>query len=309
MISILLAAYNGAQYIGEQIKSIQNQTISDFELLVCDDCSTDNTFDILKEYAKLDNRIKIFRNEENLGFKKNFERLLYLSCGEYIALSDQDDIWTDNHLEKLITSIGNNDLICGNAYLVDANGNSIGSTLLDCAHFDFLPKNQDEWFFFLLHGSIFQGAACLFRNSLLPYILPIPKKVRFHDYWIAIQACLHGGVTYLNEPVLFYRQHGKNVTENKNFSYIEMILRAFFSDATKKKNIEQIEFLLALINTIEDKSRKIQVEVAFKYFKRLNSFFKLPAFFYFCKNYRFVYLSNNKPLFLLRIFKKFLFGI
>ncbi len=73
-ISIALATYNGEKFIHKQIDSILSQSIDDFELIVCDDCSLDNTYSILEEYAQQDKRIKIYRNEHNLGFLKNFEK-------------------------------------------------------------------------------------------------------------------------------------------------------------------------------------------------------------------------------------------
>ena len=91
MISIAMATYNGAKYLREQIDSILAQTIQDFELVVCDDCSSDDTWDILKQYSDADKRIKVFRNESNMGFKRNFEKAMSLCGGDYIALSDQDD--------------------------------------------------------------------------------------------------------------------------------------------------------------------------------------------------------------------------
>ena len=92
MISIAMATYNGELFIREQLDSILTQTLSDWELIVCDDGSTDNTLSILQEYANNDSRIKIYQNETNLGFKRNFEKAIGLCSGEYIALCDQDDI-------------------------------------------------------------------------------------------------------------------------------------------------------------------------------------------------------------------------
>ncbi|WP_296023787.1 glycosyltransferase [uncultured Treponema sp.] len=128
-VSIALASYNGEKYIREQLDSILSQTVKDFELIVCDDCSKDSTLQILREYERKDRRIKIFENEQNLGFKKNFEKAILLCSGEYIALSDQDDIWTKDHLEKLFSIIGKHSLACGNALMVDENGKSLGKNL------------------------------------------------------------------------------------------------------------------------------------------------------------------------------------
>ena len=105
-VSIALATYNGEKYLREQLDSILSQSIQDFELVACDDCSTDSTLKILNEYAEKDFRVKVFTNEKNLGFKKNFEKAIFLCSGDYIALSDQDDIWTENHLQVLLENIG-----------------------------------------------------------------------------------------------------------------------------------------------------------------------------------------------------------
>ena len=95
MISIVMATYNGETYIREQINSILNQTISDFELIICDDCSKDSTVEIIKRYKDKDKRITLVENEKNLGFKKNFEKAISYCKGDFIAFCDQDDIWTE----------------------------------------------------------------------------------------------------------------------------------------------------------------------------------------------------------------------
>lgn len=128
MISIAMATYNGEKYLREQLDSILAQTVQDFELIVCDDCSTDLTMQILNEYAERDSRIKVFENEENLGFKKNFEKVIGLCSGNYIALSDQDDIWLPEHLEVLYKNIGEKSTSWGNSLLIDSNGNCAEET-------------------------------------------------------------------------------------------------------------------------------------------------------------------------------------
>ena len=100
-ISIAMTTYNGEKYLAEQLDSILSQTHTDWELIICDDCSTDSTWQILQEYAQKDSRIKIYKNEQNLGFKKNFEKAIGLCTGDYIALSDQDDVWFPEHLSLL----------------------------------------------------------------------------------------------------------------------------------------------------------------------------------------------------------------
>lgn len=211
MISIALAAYNGEKYIGEQIDSILVQTYQDFELIVCDDCSTDNTWQILEEYTKRDRRIKIYRNETNLGFKKNFEKAITLCKGDYVALSDQDDIWMENHLEVLLQNIGNKSIACGNSLLVDSEGNSKSIKLNE---YEGLLCFDDAKYIYrsLLNGNCLQGANMLMPLGFANKCLPIPNGVPYHDAWFAACACLDNGISYLFEIINKYRQHGENIT-------------------------------------------------------------------------------------------------
>jgi glycosyltransferase involved in cell wall biosynthesis len=92
MISLAMPTYNGERFLREQLDSIYNQTIVPDEVIVVDDCSTDGTISILEEYKKKYG-LKYWVNEKNLGYNKNFEKAISLCTGDYIALSDQDDVW------------------------------------------------------------------------------------------------------------------------------------------------------------------------------------------------------------------------
>lgn len=303
-LSIALATYNGEKYLREQLDSILKQSIQDFELVITDDSSTDSTLKILNEYAEKDSRIKVFTNEKNLGFKKNFEKAISLCSGDYIALSDQDDVWTENHLQVLLENIGGNDFVGANAFLCDEDAKPTGTDLLSCSKIDFFPNSKDDWFFFLLHSNIFQGAACIFRKSLVQKSIPIPENVKFHDYWLALIASVNGGVTYVNECVLYYRQHGTNVTKNEKWKFLKKIilLKKAKSDAEFKINI-----LMALDEKINLLNYKECIENAILYHnKQKNSFFCMR---YFIKNYKKIYLNNEKILFSIRFFKHFAFGV
>ena len=88
-VSIAMATFNGERFVREQLESILAQSVSDFELVISDDTSTDGTWEILQEYSEKDNRIRIYRNNLNLGFKRNFEQAIRLCQADFIALSDQ----------------------------------------------------------------------------------------------------------------------------------------------------------------------------------------------------------------------------
>ena len=232
MISIALASYNGSKYIHEQIDSILNQTYQDFELIICDDCSTDNTWQILEEYVQKDSRIRIYKNETNLGFKKNFEKAISLCQGEYVALSDQDDIWMENHLEVLLKNIANYSISCGNSLLIDKDGNSMKMKLNENEKFFYIEMSK---FIYrsLLMGNCLQGANMLMPTKFVKKCLPIPQSVLYHDAWFAACACLENGISYTLDVINQYRQHGNNVT----FDTHNQSKRTFFQKLKSKFNV------------------------------------------------------------------------
>lgn len=216
MISIAMTTYNGDNYLREQIDSILAQTINDFELIICDDCSTDSTWNILSSYSSIDPRIKIYRNEENLGYLKNFEKAMGLCKGEYIALSDQDDIWMANHLAVLRDLIGDKVMACGNSELIDSNGLSFNISLDKIDSFDYVPvdwkQNLMQIVFF---RNPYRGAEMLIRKDFLSHLLPFPNGVWFHDTWIAVLSCLMGGCEYTSQILSKYRIHDDNFTKSR----------------------------------------------------------------------------------------------
>ena len=308
-ISIAMATYNGEMYLHDQFDSILAQSFTDWELVVCDDCSTDKTVEILNEYAQKDSRIKVYKNEQNLGFKKNFEKAMNLCSCEYIALSDQDDVWTENHLQILLDNIGTKDLISGNAKLVDSELNDLGTDLFSTQKYEIIPDNKEDWFFFLMHGNIFQGAAMLFKKNLLNKALPIPENVKFHDYWLALLASLENGVAYEKIPVLLYRQHGTNVTKNEKWKLLNKINDAFFTNKKQKKIELQTTILTALEDRVPNPEIQKSISNAKKYFLSLDGIKRFSVVSYFVKNYKRIYLNNSKKLFALRFIKSIALGI
>jgi glycosyltransferase involved in cell wall biosynthesis len=105
LVSIAMCTYNGAKFMAKQLESIINQTYKNLEIVIVDDRSTDDTVAIVEQFAKNDERIKFYQNETNLGFNKNFEKAVNLTTGDYISISDQDDIWLPTKIEDLLNAI------------------------------------------------------------------------------------------------------------------------------------------------------------------------------------------------------------
>lgn len=212
-ISIALCTYNGEKYISEQIQSILEQTERVDEIVICDDLSSDKTKDILTKLAAENSIIKLFFNEHNLGFIKNFEQAISLCNGDVIFLSDQDDIWMTNKVEKMMKIFRNDNNCCyvfSNAEAFSEN-TKLDYTLWDSVNFDSVKQQKFNAGFqkdLLLRESFIYGAVLAFRAEFKEYIIPIlPEFV--HDNWIVLilSFLYKNGGRFISESLIKYRIH------------------------------------------------------------------------------------------------------
>jgi len=200
LISIVMCTYNGVKYVEEQIESLLKQTYKPLEIIISDDASNDGTREILRRYEK-NPSIKLFYREKNTGLGKNFAFASQQSQGEYIAYSDQDDIWIENKIERLYSCIGDALLIYSNSELVDEKGRSLNKKTSDLRKM--YTGNDSRGYIFY---SVVWGHGMLIRRALLIKSLPMPPEVH-HDDWLAFKALTFGGIVYLDEVLTRYRQH------------------------------------------------------------------------------------------------------
>lgn len=224
MVSIVMATYNGEKFLRQQLDSILKQTYQHFELIVVDDGSLDNTLSILEEYIALDDRIHVFPAEKNLGVVKNFERGLKLAKGEYIALSDQDDIFRRDKIELMVNTLKANpkrDLVMSDLSLIDADGNQIALSMWRYAN---LKPKQGKPFYRLLYRNFATGCAMMIRRRLLEFAIPFPPNCIVHDWWLAVVAASSkaGGICLIDEQLTAYRQHSLNVLGAKEAVPVRM---------------------------------------------------------------------------------------
>lgn len=201
LISIALCTYNGARFLREQLDSLIAQDYSPLEIIVVDDGSTDGTLKILDEYRRRDTRISVYCNPVNLGFRKNFERAIHLCKGELIATCDQDDIWLPDKLTILEAALGNGMLAYCDSELIDATGRNLNMRASD--KLNMYAGSDPKVFAF--HNCI-SGHAMLFRRGLLLHAEPFPD-CGYHDWWLAFVAACVGTITYVDKPLVKYRQH------------------------------------------------------------------------------------------------------
>ena len=239
-ISIALCTYNGSKYLTDQLESLKNQTVKVDEIIACDDCSTDNTIEILKKYKDILN-IKIFMNELKLGVTKNFEKAISLCSGDIIFLCDQDDIWEANKIEKMSTAFNDEKLgiVSCNGKIIDRNSKTIKKYTLWSAFG--VDKINKETFSadFLIRKYIFTGMAMALRAELKKYILPISKN-SIHDEWIGIIGTYFSKVYFMQDCLVKYRTHkSQKIGVYATYSIIDKYKRLKmykFSDINQELN-------------------------------------------------------------------------
>jgi glycosyltransferase involved in cell wall biosynthesis len=212
-ISVCMTTYNGSQFIKEQIDSILKQLGTEDEVIITDDHSTDSTCQIIQEYQ--DKRIKFFKNPQRLGHVQNFSKSISLATGEYIFLSDQDDIWSESRVAKMLNLIKDaapNTLVIGDFLEISSQGDPLSEnkSLGETPAIRWIALSN----IFLGRAKYF-GCAYLFRSEFKKIILPIPAPIESHDIWIAMNACIHGKIVHCQEPTLYRRIHGNNLTPNR----------------------------------------------------------------------------------------------
>lgn len=204
-VSVALCTYNGEQYLREQLDSILKQDYLHISEIVCiDDNSSDNTWSILNEYAKLYNQFRIFRNEINEGYIKNFQKALSLTTNKYIAISDQDDVWYPTKISKLIETIGDSLMVYSDNQYIDSNGKFLEKKFSDFIN---LQKTTSCLNFALFNA--ISGHTMMIDRDLLNIALPFNSDIPY-DFWLGFHAAQFSEIQYVDEALVGYRQHMNN---------------------------------------------------------------------------------------------------
>lgn len=299
LISIAMCTYNGEKYIHEQIESILKQTVSNIELIIVDDGSTDNTIQIINDYYKLDNRIKLFINERNLGYIKNFERAISLTKGDYIVLSDQDDIWNLNKLEILKIELENSDvdLVYANSTFIDENKNILNKKL-----FDFAPNYFGNDNLKVIFNNPITGHSMMFKNEAIQISIPFPDKI-FHDLWITFVFSTLFKIKRVEQSLVNYRIHQNNVTNIGR----KKVKKSYLDKIHKKRN--SIDNLVNKLYYFEDFLKRNNLNNNLEIISELlKEYKKFEVYFFNIKLFKVIYLNKdllfpNKKISIFKILK------
>lgn len=267
LISVAVATYNGSLFIREQLDSILTQTYPNVEIIIVDDCSTDNTVDILKEYLEIHKNIQLYVNDENLGVNKTFNKALTFCHGDFIAISDQDDIWLSNKLKDSISSIDTNILLYSNSELIDERGNSLGRRKTRRTQ---LHSGAESRIFTLTNRTA--GHTFFFKAGLLEYVLPIPLYCHY-DWWIAFVATNIGRIIFVESSFVMHRIHLENQTKKmrvisseEGFIFLKRWVETILSFEFLKNRFffEELNLILNIESLILKKVRFILFQIKYR---------------------------------------------
>ncbi len=248
LVSIAMPTYNGELFLAEQIESILAQSYKNLELIIVDDCSTDKTVEILNQY-KLFKNIRIYQNGKRLGAIKNFSNAISLCNGKFIALSDQDDIWYEEKIAKLVEDIENAMLICSDVVMIDTKRKIINKSWFKYQSI-YIPSKPFV-FYEVVYQNFALGCTMLFKSELVKHILPIPEDSLSHDWWIAANASFLGKIKVHKDPLMFKRKHNTNVSVADRDNFIIRMKKYMLSNEREKRinryqdSFDRIKFYLS----------------------------------------------------------------
>ena len=314
-VDILLATYNGEKYLREQIDSILNQTHTEFRLLISDDGSKDTTRKILEEYKNKDSRVEVFLQENNLGVVKNFEFLLGKVEAKYYMFSDQDDIWKKEKIEKSLNKIEEGfDLVYSDLEVVDENLNVTYDSYWKLKGIYNKIKKYNNFESLYLNNFV-TGCTLISRKDLIKDVLPLPNTSKYvlHDYWISLIISQNGKISYVEEPLIKYRQHKNNkVGSKKKSDELRSIdeIRKLFIEVKK----EHFKVFIENEDKFKSEEFKILNKKALQYYEMLETkkninFKGWGLFFKIYKYEEFGYNLQNFAILNLPLFARILYKL
>ena len=303
---LLLATYNGAKYISEQLDSLLSQTFADFHILISDDRSNDDTMSIINQYCKKHKNIILLpQKDKKMGACGNFEYLLENAGeAEYIMFCDQDDVWKPDKIQLTMTSMKEEESLNKNRIpvLVYSDMQYVANDLTPI----FLPEIQfkQENKQTLLVQNYIYGCTMLINKPLYQLLLPISKKAENHDSWVSAIACMAGKIKYIPVKTILYRQHDANASGNyTNSSFKKRFKRNVLNLKTEGEYLyKSFGMLKDACEHLKNKSNSQYYFLANDFLKTLNSNkFYILKFMLKNKIFMLTKLQTSKMFFLILI--------
>ena len=266
-VDIVIATYNSNGYIREQLDSILNQSYKNIRVIIRDDGSVDNTVDIIKEFMAQDSRVVLIEDaHSSAGVGENFKKLLIHSDAEYVFLSDQDDVWLAEKVEKLLAYAEVNfdkEQPC----IAYAPGVVVDEELKDLNKItNYNKKVNFLEDMFLMNGGI-QGCAMVINRNLYKKALEGNFYWYMHDQVLTLYAVVFGKIFFFNEPLFLYRQHSSNVLGYNNSKVIEKVKKYLIKwKSTFLVNRQSYDLFLSFFNENAEKLSGQQKRIFITFF-------------------------------------------
>lgn len=245
LVSVLVPVYNGEKYVVEFLESVKRQTYKNIQLVIVDDASKDSSFMKCQEWVELNNNqftlCQLYSNRKNLGLTANMNVLASYAKGKYLFLADQDDVWLDDKIEKMVDYMENHPecSLC-------VSDRSIVDEKLDVkveSEFSLKKYHIDSMCFeeFIMHTNVGCSANKMCIRNTENNIFPIPVDIIEHDRLIAILSSYNGSIDYFFAPLVLYRIHSKNLSQNYCRQFARGKLDFFVRLCKQEKRRKQIE--------------------------------------------------------------------
>ncbi|WP_051437806.1 glycosyltransferase family 2 protein [Eubacterium xylanophilum] len=220
-VHVVVPTYNGERYLKALLDSVIANDYNDFDIEICDDCSTDGTVAIAEEYVREYDNITLHKNKKNLGYTKNFLSAIKRSESPYIMLCDQDDIWHKNKIRVTAERMKKVEkkwpdqpvLVFTDAMNYDSDSKMELGSFFRNSHMD--PR--DSGLAKLLMENKVIGCTVMINRQVLDYLDVIPEGIKVHDWWLALICRCFGKISYIDNMTLHYRQHSGNMIGGASF--------------------------------------------------------------------------------------------
>lgn len=225
MVDVLMAVYNGEKYLAEQIDSILNQSYDDWRLYICDDHSSDSSYNIAKDYQKrYPDKIFVSQNSVNSGNAgTNFFNMISKSNADIIMTCDQDDVWKRDKIKIAVEALKNEDkptLVHTDLTVVDQNKNVIEDSMIKKQKIDPYRTKPNQM---IVQNTV--TGCTMAINRALADIIKIPQGQPVHDWYIAVIAALFGKIKFIPQSTILYRQHSDNYCGSVDMESADYILK------------------------------------------------------------------------------------
>ena len=249
-IAILMATYNGARYLGEQIESLFAQTSHDWHLYVHDDGSRDDTVRVLHQYAASHpNKITLLDYPSQGGACRNFLSMLERVEAPYYMFCDQDDVWMSDKIEKSIRAMQTAEnrygdipvVVHADLRIIDGNKNTLRESFFNYANIH--PERINHYQEYV--QNVVTGSTMLFNHQARVSSLRVPAhRATMHDAWVTLRAIADGGIRHtIFEPLVCYRQHAENVLGAQDGRRFTLSYRLSHFSEMLKMNIDHFQMM------------------------------------------------------------------